>query len=402
MSIYDGFIYTGLNAQNNILADNSIKIVADNVNVIGNTSVTITCNGSVSLAGLVYPMTDGTNGQALVTDGAGNLSFATVGAGNVSGPGSSTDNALVRWDGTGGATLQNSVVTVSDLGAVAGVTSLTTSGNITNGTVTISGGALSGVTNLTGSGTIQGGTVTDGTASITSGAISGVTTLTTSGNITNGTVLISGGAISGVTTLTTSGNITNGTVTISGGALSGVTNLTGSGTIQGGTVTDGTASITSGAISGVTTLTTSGNITNGTITLASGAINGATSLNMTGYLLVNNGGNNRVNVRVPFAYSYSSSLQELNNNATITLNNVALELVDVISTNKTGIRMPSGTVDGDIRMISNLSGSQSFSWDVLGTSLVAWKSTQQTVAAGVTQMLIWRSPYWWVISDSAY
>ena len=30
-------------------------------------------------------------------------------------PGSSTDNAIVRWDGTGGATVQDSGVTVSDL-----------------------------------------------------------------------------------------------------------------------------------------------------------------------------------------------------------------------------------------------------------------------------------------------
>jgi hypothetical protein len=36
------------------------------------------------------------------------------GSGNVSGPGSSTDNALVRWDGTAGDTIQNSPVTCAD------------------------------------------------------------------------------------------------------------------------------------------------------------------------------------------------------------------------------------------------------------------------------------------------
>lgn len=40
------------------------------------------------------------------------------------GPGSSTDNAIVRWDGTGGNDLQNSVVTIDDVGVVAGVTQL--------------------------------------------------------------------------------------------------------------------------------------------------------------------------------------------------------------------------------------------------------------------------------------
>lgn len=47
--------------------------------------------------------------------------MAGGGTGNVSGPASSTDNAVARFDGAGGKTLQNSVVTVSDAGAVAGV-----------------------------------------------------------------------------------------------------------------------------------------------------------------------------------------------------------------------------------------------------------------------------------------
>jgi hypothetical protein len=40
------------------------------------------------------------------------------GAGDLSGPGSSTDNAVVRWDGTSGATTQNSSVTIDDSGNV--------------------------------------------------------------------------------------------------------------------------------------------------------------------------------------------------------------------------------------------------------------------------------------------
>lgn len=48
------------------------------------------------------------------------------GGGGVGGPAdvTSTDNAVARWDGTGGVTLQNSVVTISDAGVVAGVTQL--------------------------------------------------------------------------------------------------------------------------------------------------------------------------------------------------------------------------------------------------------------------------------------
>src|SRR3990167_5847610 len=43
---------------------------------------------------------------------------ATV-SGGVSGPGSATDNAIVRWDGTSGNTTQNSVVTMGDSGMMS-------------------------------------------------------------------------------------------------------------------------------------------------------------------------------------------------------------------------------------------------------------------------------------------
>lgn len=38
--------------------------------------------------------------------------------GNLNGPVSSTDNAIVRWDGTGGVTIQNSPATISDAGVL--------------------------------------------------------------------------------------------------------------------------------------------------------------------------------------------------------------------------------------------------------------------------------------------
>lgn len=45
-------------------------------------------------------------------------------ASSVVGPSSSTDNAVARFDGTGGATIQNSVVLIDDAGATSGITSL--------------------------------------------------------------------------------------------------------------------------------------------------------------------------------------------------------------------------------------------------------------------------------------
>jgi hypothetical protein len=40
-------------------------------------------------------------------------------SGTVTGPGSSTDNAIVRWDGTAGTTIQNSGITIDDANAIA-------------------------------------------------------------------------------------------------------------------------------------------------------------------------------------------------------------------------------------------------------------------------------------------
>lgn len=47
---------------------------------------------------------------------------AVSGSGDVTGPGSATDNAITRFDGTGGKTLQNSAATVSDDGVIRSAT----------------------------------------------------------------------------------------------------------------------------------------------------------------------------------------------------------------------------------------------------------------------------------------
>lgn len=77
---------------------------------------------------LTLPVDDGTSGQFLQTDGSGILTWANGGGGgDVTGPGSSTDNAIVRWDGTTGQVVQNSVVTIDDTGAATGFTTITAS-----------------------------------------------------------------------------------------------------------------------------------------------------------------------------------------------------------------------------------------------------------------------------------
>lgn len=58
--------------------------------------------------------------------------FETSLPGAVVGPSSATDNAIARFDGTTGKLVQNSVVTISDLGAIAGAISV----SIAQGTIT--------------------------------------------------------------------------------------------------------------------------------------------------------------------------------------------------------------------------------------------------------------------------
>lgn len=57
-------------------------------------------------------------------------SLASLDSEKIDNAASSTDNALMRWDGVAGTVAQNSVVTVSDTGDMAGVAALSASGNI--------------------------------------------------------------------------------------------------------------------------------------------------------------------------------------------------------------------------------------------------------------------------------
>jgi hypothetical protein len=137
------------------------------------------------------------------------LEFATVlGTGDVVGPASSTDNALVRFDLTTGKAVQNSVITASDTGVVAGVDDLTLTGSISmtaletvdGRDISVDGTALDAlVTAATSTVTANSTFATDNrilrsdgtgrgsqasTVSVTdAGAITGVTDLTITGDL---------------------------------------------------------------------------------------------------------------------------------------------------------------------------------------------------------------------------
>jgi len=93
------------NKLNNSLAYNAI--------FVGNTSGTPT------------QLSAGTNGQHLTIVGGSPVWTTPVTPGDVSGPGSSTNNAIARWNGTSGNAIQNSGIIIDDSNNVTGVVALT-------------------------------------------------------------------------------------------------------------------------------------------------------------------------------------------------------------------------------------------------------------------------------------
>lgn len=159
-------------------------------NVIGTTLISgarIGVNGAFEL-----PTVDGSNGQFLQTDGSGSTSWGTpAGSGDVSGPGSSTDNALARWNGSGGDTIQDSNVIVDDSDYITGSAGFNTSGSISGGTLHASNlisGSRVYVTN-----NISGGTYTH-LSEITDN-VSGATTINFRSGNRHRLNLLSGGTL---------------------------------------------------------------------------------------------------------------------------------------------------------------------------------------------------------------
>jgi hypothetical protein len=168
-----------------------------------------------------------TDGKLFYKDNGGVvrvLATAAGSAGDVVGPGSSTDNALVRFDGTTGKLVQSSVGVLSDAGVLTGLTGLTSSGSITfsgltSGRVTYAGtgGLLQHSANLTFDGT-----------TLTANALTVSNAVTLSGGVANGVAYLNGSKV--LTTgsaLTFDGtNLSVGTTALSGGKFSTLADLT--------------------------------------------------------------------------------------------------------------------------------------------------------------------------------
>lgn len=147
-------------------------------------------------------LTPGTAGQLLSTQGAAANPIwvtATGGAGDFNGPASSTDNAIVRFDGTGGKTGQNSAITVGDAGSNLVLLSSPSTNNLQlQGSGTIGTGFVQ-VINTTPATTSTSGSFGVGDRS-TAAANVGIG----GGNINAGGTLVVGG-IAGIGASTTTG-----------------------------------------------------------------------------------------------------------------------------------------------------------------------------------------------------
>lgn len=91
---------------------------------MSNETAKIDANKRAALLGV----TDDANAElrnVLIDPVTGRLKVSAIIGGSVVGPGSSTDNAIVRWDGTDGETIQNSGITIDDSDNISGINNVT-------------------------------------------------------------------------------------------------------------------------------------------------------------------------------------------------------------------------------------------------------------------------------------
>lgn len=119
-------------------------------NVVG--GITAANNGTLisGTTGVPSWLANGTTGQVLTaTTGSPPSWGAAPGTGDVVGPGSATDNAIARFDGTTGKLIQNSTVTIGDTGIIDDSNSIsgaTLSFTLSNTSNTASSNALHQIT----------------------------------------------------------------------------------------------------------------------------------------------------------------------------------------------------------------------------------------------------------------
>lgn len=307
---------SGITLQTDGVANGSQTLL----NLVGGTNVTLTDNGT---------------GSVTITASGGS------GSGDVVGPASSTDNAVVRFDGTTGKLVQNSAVTIAD-----------TSGNITAGTYngnTIGAGSTSGTNTGDQTITLTGDITGGGTGSF---ATTLATVNSNVGSFTNASITVNGKglvtAASSGTAPVTSVTGTADRITVTGtttptvdiaATYAGQTSITTLGTVATGTWGGTTVAVDKGG-TGQTTYT------NGQLLIGNTTGNTLTKATLTGtanQVVVTNGGGS-ITLSTPQDIATTSNPQfatiELGNASDTTLSRsaagtLAVEGVDVLTTSNT-------------------------------------------------------------------
>ena len=214
-----------------------------------------------------------TSGDSLLVDIALTGDKGDAGDGDVSGPGTATDNAVARFNGTGGSNLNNSGVIIDDSNNVTGVNALTVTTNITASNITIVGSAS-----------------TIGSVAFTSTSATVTGNLTVSGSITassltvNGNISASSLSVSNVTVVGSASSIGSLAITSTSATITG--DLTVSGAITASTIgaTNVTVTGSASSIGAITITTTSVGINTATVTAG-------TALEVTGNMRITTTGN---------------------------------------------------------------------------------------------------------------
>ena len=181
-------------------------------------------------------------------------------SGDVSGPASSTDNAVVRFDGTGGKTIQNStLVTFTDAGAFTGGAGGASYTLAANGQISGTNAVVAGTT-VSGAGAVSGKSLTTEEATISvAGVVSGAGAGQFASLTTEEATISVAGVVSGAGALQgQSVSVANAVVITTAGAVEAATSVAATTTVSG-----------AGAISGQNLVTEEASIT------AAGVVSGA-------------------------------------------------------------------------------------------------------------------------------
>lgn len=146
-------------------------------------AVTIQPQAAAGTYNFNLPITAGAAGTVLTSQGGGStaMTWTSAGTGTVTGPVSSTSTAIALYNGTGGQTLQNSVVTVDSSGNTAGMGTLASAAHtITSASSGCFAVGANGTSNPAVSIDCSASAVADGISITPTAAGSGVTIGTTS------------------------------------------------------------------------------------------------------------------------------------------------------------------------------------------------------------------------------